>query len=350
MKRHFPKLVGFFMVGILGGGLGAFALSVFLPSQTAPAQFTPTAYRAEPLEWRTKEALGSVVPLLKPKPRAQFGSLNDLEGTALSLTADGLLATPARIKNAVGLVGTSSSGVPFPLGLARTKTNQVMTAPEFGLTFLRSTAAEASQLTPVTFAAWEDLELGETLLAIDSRRRLSWHRIVALYPRFRAEEPIASEDLASAIFQVDGEPEAGAFLFKSDGRLAGLARPGGAVLPAEFIAHLLRQYLKDGQYRPVMFGVNFLEAAHLIALKPDSPVTGLVLTSSRAHPAVSSKSPAASAGLRAGDVLTALDGRQLNGAIPFQILLQRYASGTEVGVVFMRNGHEESVKVTLGAK
>ena len=65
---------------------------------------------------------------------------------------------------------------------------------------------------------------------------------------------------------------------------------------------------------------------------------------------VGSGSPAADAGLRPGDILTAIDGQPLDGDHPFINTLLNFSAGQAVQVTVMRNGQTLGVQVTLGER
>ena len=59
-------------------------------------------------------------------------------------------------------------------------------------------------------------------------------------------------------------------------------------------------------------------------------------------------SPAAKAGLRAGDVITAIDDSALPDDGDLAPRLSRYDPGDEISLTIVRNGRERTVEVTLG--
>ena len=64
---------------------------------------------------------------------------------------------------------------------------------------------------------------------------------------------------------------------------------------------------------------------------------------------VAENSPAARAGLKAGDVLAQVDARAVKTPEVFLSLLQTKAAGTQISVTIVRRGKAQDVKVTLGA-
>lgn len=60
-------------------------------------------------------------------------------------------------------------------------------------------------------------------------------------------------------------------------------------------------------------------------------------------------SPAAEAGLRTGDIVTAVDGKAVNANHPLAERILAYNAGDEVTLTILRNGREQEIEVRLGA-
>jgi len=59
-------------------------------------------------------------------------------------------------------------------------------------------------------------------------------------------------------------------------------------------------------------------------------------------------SPAASAGIQPGDVITAVDGRPLDSESALAENLNQHKPGDSVTLTVIRNGQQQSIQVTLG--
>ncbi|MGC8634829.1 MAG: S1C family serine protease [Candidatus Limnocylindrales bacterium] len=68
------------------------------------------------------------------------------------------------------------------------------------------------------------------------------------------------------------------------------------------------------------------------------------------QPLVEPGSPAAQAGLKAGDIITALDGQRVDVAHPLDMLLVTHSPGQTVTLQVLRNGQQLTVRVTLGTR
>ena len=65
---------------------------------------------------------------------------------------------------------------------------------------------------------------------------------------------------------------------------------------------------------------------------------------------VASGSPAANAGLKQGDVITAIDGTNVTTPLALRNAIQQHSSGDSITVTYTRDGKSDSVKVTLTSR
>ena len=61
-------------------------------------------------------------------------------------------------------------------------------------------------------------------------------------------------------------------------------------------------------------------------------------------------SPAAGAGLRAGDVIKKVDGKNVSSADALQSLVGAKKPGDEISITYVRNGSEHTAHVSLGTR
>jgi putative serine protease PepD len=97
--------------------------------------------------------------------------------------------------------------------------------------------------------------------------------------------------------------------------------------------------------------VNYAELSLLAARGADTPNRGALLAATPdGRVSVLRGSPAAAAGLRAGDIITAIDGEQLTAKYMLAEALASYAPGDTVAFTVQRGqaGASLEVSVTLG--
>ena len=64
---------------------------------------------------------------------------------------------------------------------------------------------------------------------------------------------------------------------------------------------------------------------------------------------IESSSPAAVAGLKTGDIITAIDGVEVSSTAYLKYELYKHNVGDEVTITYKRNGEEHTTKVKLGS-
>lgn len=297
-----------------------------------------------------EKAAATLVALVKKSEKAELIASNEAVANAVSLTSDGLIATASSFKDGSELYGITFDrqllAVRIPSGKEKTRAY----AADLVITFAKTTDFKNGQpprLRSVEIAPFEELDRGVPLIAFESAGRITFPSLSRIGAEPDPGMPYSSEDIAK-ILKLDEPVESGAFVFDEQGRLVGIAREDGWVIPGEVLSALLRQYVQDAKIGRAALGVHFLDLGDLTAASGDPPSQGLLLTSARGRPAVRPGSPASRAGLRADDIILSFDGRRMDGLIPLSVLLLRYPPGTEVELVVLRGGKEEKLKVVLG--
>ncbi len=124
--------------------------------------------------------------------------------------------------------------------------------------------------------------------------------------------------------------------------------PGGAygfAIPINQVRMVAESLLKDGRVRYAYLGVLVGDLGEVDAAKRgglDPSVPGAYVSE------VTPGGPAAKSGLRAGDVITDLDGHKMEGAGDVIDYVSTRAIGARVAVGVWRDGHRQAIPVGLG--
>ena len=117
----------------------------------------------------------------------------------------------------------------------------------------------------------------------------------------------------------------------------------GFAIPSNMARTVAEQLINKGKVRRGQLGVVVLKIPSEEATKMGvTQGPGVVVYQ------VQSGSGADRAGLRAGDVITALNGTAINEPNTFRNMIANTAPGTEVALTVRRNGGEQQVRATLG--
>lgn len=138
------------------------------------------------------------------------------------------------------------------------------------------------------------------------------------------------------------------FGFGSSAPVEGL----GFAVPSSIFANVADQIIATGQVRYPFLGITYLMIDGEVAAQYNLPVQNGAFISSglNGQSAVLPDTAAAQAGLREGDIITAVNGQRLDANTSLRQLLLQYRPGDTVELTILRNGKEQNVKVTLGER
>ena len=130
----------------------------------------------------------------------------------------------------------------------------------------------------------------------------------------------------------------------------------GFAIPINIARPIMQQALAGQKLARPWIGVFYVAITPAIAETNKLPVTkGAWLnaqdaaTGQKKDPIVVD-SPAAAAGLRDGDIITAVDGTAIDAGSPLDDILTQYAPGRTVALDVLRNGQKLSLTLTLGTR
>ncbi|MCI3925777.1 trypsin-like peptidase domain-containing protein [Paenibacillus sp. TRM 82003] len=237
-----------------------------------------------------------------------------------------------------------------------------------------------ADLAPATFADSDEVVPGQAVMALGNPLGLAGSattgivsavdRPVLTTAETEAQNPYGgpfgqqttTETVATNAIQTDAAinpGNSGGALLDSSGRVIGVnssiatlsssasAQSGsiglGFAIPANEVGMIADQLVADGTADHAWLGVSLTQ--------DDPAVTvGEVTRTGAQVAAVSEGTPAAQAGLRAGDVITAVDGEFTAGYEALTAAVREVAVGSEVELTVVRDGSEETLTATLTAR
>jgi putative serine protease PepD len=221
-------------------------------------------------------------------------------------------------------------------------------------------------LTPAVLGNSDDLEVGDPVLAVGSPLGLAGtvtSGIVSALnrPVEAGGEQGVPEDVIDAI-QTDAAinpGNSGGPLVNSAGAVIGVnsaiaslstgsttsSQSGsiglGFAIPIDEAKRIAGQIITQGYSTHAIIGVSL-----------DPAFTGAgarISASPSGGPAVQSGGPAAKAGIKSGDVITAVDGQRVTTADDLIVAIRRHVPGQRVTLTYDRDGHATTVSVVLGS-
>jgi len=259
---------------------------------------------------------------------------------------DGALAKAKRPQDLVAVIGTKA----YPA-------ERWVVDDYSGAAFIK---IEATNLPVTAFGSTETLEAGGTVYARDTAGGLQKLTILAydLAPASTPDQLVWSSERQHRLIRVSaGDISPGAMVLDRKGEVVGIVGEkgpfGAIVVPVNGLSGVIGAVLRNKEPARPYLGVRYIDLSQLIGRNTALPSRGALLSASAdgKFAAVTKKSPAEEAGLKAGDVIVAIDGAQITAKNPLADALSEYAPGDAVAVTVQRarTAKEEDIDVVLGA-
>lgn len=130
--------------------------------------------------------------------------------------------------------------------------------------------------------------------------------------------------------------------------IAGGGENIGFAIPINQVKGGLTSIQKQGRLIKPYLGVRYVMLTSEIADRENLPVNqGAYLAGNGDSSAVLPGSPADTAGLRTGDIITKLGGTEVNSKNSLAMIIGRYQVGERLELTYVRGGDEHTVRVTL---
>jgi Trypsin-like serine proteases, typically periplasmic, contain C-terminal PDZ domain len=206
---------------------------------------------------------------------------------------------------------------------------------------------DATNLTPATFTSIEAIKVGELAIAVGSPFNLQQSVTVGVVSALGRDVPVSSESLPMVdLIQTDAAinpGNSGGALVNSAGQVIGMntmiystsgSSAGiGFAIPSNTAVNIANQIIKYGVAKIPFIGIQMGDNT--------SDITGVLITS------VVTGDPAEKAGLKAGDIITEIDGTAIDSTYQLLAQLLRHNVGDSVTIKYYRNNTYSTVNVDL---
>jgi S1-C subfamily serine protease len=352
------------VAGIVSGGLSAAAVSGLLRDETAAPLSTqpPLGTNVSNVTIDESSAVINAVDRAMPAVVKIATTAEDLTGASgvgsgFIFDADGWILTNKHVVEGAGQLTVVLND------------SRQLEGTVYGidtLTDLAIVKVDASDLPTVTIGSSEDLKQGQLAVAIGNplgqfENTVTTGIISGLGRQIVAGngQPASAERLSNLI-QTDAAinpGNSGGPLLDSAGQVIGIntavnqeAQGIGFAIPIDVAKPIMAQALAGEELRRPWIGVYFVPVTKQLAEDEDLPVDeGVLIDSSSSEvPAVFPDSPAAAAGLEAGDVITAVNGDAVTATDDLAEHVLRHVPGDTITLRIVRGGDELELDVTLG--
>jgi serine protease Do len=298
---------------------------------------------------------GNMLPGLDPNLRQFFG--NRLQGapeapesglgSGVIISSDGYIVTNNHVVD-------GASQVTVTLADGRELTARVVGRdPQTDVAVIK---VAAKDLPAITFAPSRDVEVGDRVLAIGNPFGIGetvTTGIVSATGR-RAGLGLAYEDFIQTDAAINPGNSGGA-LVDVEGRLIGintaiLSHSGGSqgvglAVPSDLVSNVADSLVAHGKVVRGYIGIGIQDLTPGLA-----DTFGLKVKAGALVTDVQPDSPGARAGLKSGDVITAVNSQPVDSASRLSLAVGETAPGTRLALNVIRNGASESIDVTTSSK
>lgn len=134
-----------------------------------------------------------------------------------------------------------------------------------------------------------------------------------------------------------------------DTAVASNAQNIGFAIPINQAKSIINSIESTGKIQAPFLGVRYEMVTSQLATQKKLPIAyGALITGDAKNPAVVSGSPAAKAGIKAGDIIVSVNGVKLNNGNSLGNLIDQHSAGDKVTLVINRGGKQLTMQVTLG--
>jgi S1-C subfamily serine protease len=289
-------------------------------------------------------------------------------GTGVIISSDGLILTNRHVVPS----GTTSVSVTLSDGtqldnvkvLGRTNDNDSL-----DVAFLKITNAQGHKLTPATIGDSSQVQVGDSVVAIGNAlgqfQNTVTSGIISGYGRSVVagdSSGTQSAENLDDLFQTDAainEGNSGGPLVNLNGQIIGIntaiasdSQSIGFAIPINNITGLIKQVEQTGELQRPYLGVRYVTLTPDVADQYNIDATRgafIVPSADSSSPSILSGSPAEKAGLREGDVITAIDNSKIDSTHSLTSIIDKHTVGDSVSLTVVRDGKTLHLHATLEA-
>jgi S1-C subfamily serine protease len=262
-------------------------------------------------------------------------------GSGVIYSSDGYVLTNSHVaSDAKELIVTLNDGKEYPATLIGADVDRDIAVIKI----------EATDLTPAEFTSLDNVKVGELAIAVGSPFGLQETVTVGVISAIGRDIPVSYERLPMIdLIQTDAAinpGNSGGALVNSAGQVLGINTmifsPSGAnagigfAIPSDIALNVAEQIIKNGGTKIPYIGIQMGEnTTDIKGVLVEDAIDGY---------------PAEQAGIKAGDIITAVDGTEVES--PFELVAQilRFEPGDSVTISINRDGQSIDIGLVLAAK
>lgn len=272
-------------------------------------------------------------------------------GSGVIISADGYIVTNYHVIEGTSKVMVSAGGKEYEAKVVGSDQSSDLAVLKIG----------ADNLTAIEVGSSEDLKVGEWCMAVGSAFGLGQSVSTGIVSATNCTYDELNDETGSAIYanlvQTDAAVNpgnSGGALVDKDGKFIGVTTLGATysgdnsgvnfAIPVDYVMNIAQQIIDGKTPTHAQMGVTMTTINSQTADYYGLPVSeGAYVTS------VSSKSGADKAGMKQGDIVTAINGEKVSSALDVILAIRSHKTGDTLQVTINRSGTEQTLDVTLGS-
>lgn len=287
-------------------------------------------------------------------------------GTGFIVSKDGLVATNRHVVQGSDTVTvTLSDGTELE---DVEKVGQTNEGDPLDIAFLKINDAKGKDLKPVKIGDSSKMSVGEKVLAIGNAlgqfQNTVTTGIISGYGRDvqAADVTGMNAETLQNLFQTDAainQGNSGGPLINMNGEVIGIntavagdgAENIGFAIPINDVKGLIESVIKVGKLERPYLGVRYVSLTddYAFELGVDTKRGAYIVPGDAGQSPIIKGSPADEAGLKPEDIITKINGQEINERNSLTSLIGRHSVGEEVTITYLRDGKEQETTTKLKA-
>lgn len=205
--------------------------------------------------------------------------------------------------------------------------------------------AEATNLAVRKIVPRSELTLGQSLVIFDNNN--VWPTNLSSFKKI--PEVLSSDSLnARLVLASNAESiERNSFIFNLAGDLVAVVGNKEEIIPAFSYSNYWQGFSNKQSLLSPFLGISYLDLS-LVKIPKINLTKGALIYPNKDKISVVKNSPAASAGLLAGDIITWVNNKEINSSNDLADLIANYKPGEKITLTYLRGDQEKQVDLKLG--
>lgn len=298
----------------------------------------------------------SVVSITTQSQAQTFFGVAEREGagTGIIVSADGYVMTNKHVVS-----GATTVGVVLTDGTSFDNVKVIGSDPLNDVAFLK--IPDVSDLTAAELGNSSSVRVGQQVVAIGNSLG-QYQNTVTSGIISGTGRPVSAQsgntvESLTDLLQTDAAinpGNSGGPLLNMSGQVIGMntavatnAQGIGFAIPVNGIRGMIKGVLDSGEVARAFLGVSYVPVTPATAKYYDLPVKSGAYVYAENGTAVSSDSPASEAGVKDKDIITKINDVEIGSSGALATLVGEYAPGDTITITLLRDGKEQTLKVTL---